>query len=405
MFFLSSLKIALLRWIICEAYLRKATLHYRKRVYSLGARLLGKVNTWMLNGLLTFDFRVSAGDEMNLVLLKLVEYLGHTNPLICGLAYDEVGISIVECFQADQVQIQRLSNHSPFSAMKLFAPYWGTIAVTVVQDLHRRPQITQQVSDLLAMSVSDFLSMTQIHTVPFFVLIKKQDILQRIADACSQSIMALCREHNNLAAILSCVLLRTSSDVESLVMNLLNAVSPEFSNVDCAELLKSEPQATASELLRAGGEADEAKKAKVCCILYIAQSVLPADLVKAHQALHFLAGVTHGKLASGRGTARKSDVTGPFFETHVLGIMALLADTINDGKGPQPMLEKIRCLGAIRDMVKLAKSHVSNGLPQVLPASCDLQLRLILTHRYVHAYALPSRTKIYAMKGLMHGSL
>lgn len=27
---------------------------------------------------------------MNLVLLKLVEYLGHTNALISGVAYDEV---------------------------------------------------------------------------------------------------------------------------------------------------------------------------------------------------------------------------------------------------------------------------------------------------------------------------
>ena len=88
-------------------------------------------------------------------------------------------------------------------------------------------------------------------------------------------------------------------------------------------------------------------------------------MVKAHQALHFLAGVTHGKMSSSRGTARKVNVIGPFFETHVLGIMALLADTINDGKGPQPVLEKVRCLGAIREMIKLAQSHVSNGLPQV----------------------------------------
>lgn len=27
---------------------------------------------------------------MNIVLLKLVEYLGHTNALVSGLAYDEV---------------------------------------------------------------------------------------------------------------------------------------------------------------------------------------------------------------------------------------------------------------------------------------------------------------------------
>ena len=147
--------------------------------------------------------------------------------------------------------------------MKLFAPYWRTIAVTVVQDIHRRPQVAQQISDLLAMSVSGFLSMTQVHTVPFLVLTKKQEVLQRIADACGQSIMVLCREHNNLAAILSCVLLRTSSDVESLVMALLNSISPEFANVDCAELLKSEPQSTAAELLRAAGENDDVKRPKV----------------------------------------------------------------------------------------------------------------------------------------------
>ena len=202
---------------------------------------------------------------MNLVLLKLVEYLGHTNALLSGLAFDEVSIRVhsTGSYQTKHSKIQMISNHSPFSAMKLFAPYWSTVAVTVVQDLQRRPQIAQQLSDLLAVSVADFLSMTQVYTVPFFVLTKKKDILQRIADASGQSIMVLCREHNNLAAILSCILLRTSSDAEGLVMNLLNAVSPEFGNVDCAELLKSEPQATASELLRAAGESDELKRAKV----------------------------------------------------------------------------------------------------------------------------------------------
>ena len=45
--------------------------------------------------------------------------------------------------------------------------------------------------------------------------------------------------------------------------------------------------------------------------------------------------------------------------------MAHLSDTINDGKGPQPSSEKKRCLGAIREMIKLGKSHISNGLPQV----------------------------------------
>ena len=34
--------------------------------------------------------RSTDGDERNIVLLRLVEYLGHTNQIICGLAYEEV---------------------------------------------------------------------------------------------------------------------------------------------------------------------------------------------------------------------------------------------------------------------------------------------------------------------------
>jgi serine/threonine-protein kinase ATR len=87
--------------------------------------------------------------------------------------------------------------------------------------------------------------------------------------------------------------------------------------------------------------------------------------MKAHQALYFLATITHGRPTSSRGTARKANLTGPFFETYVLGIMANLADTINDGKGPQPISEKRRCLGGIKEMIELAEGHIVNGLPQV----------------------------------------
>ena len=33
---------------------------------------------------------VTGETELNIILLRLVEYLGHTNPLVCGIAYNEV---------------------------------------------------------------------------------------------------------------------------------------------------------------------------------------------------------------------------------------------------------------------------------------------------------------------------
>lgn len=34
--------------------------------------------------------RVSEDDEKNIILLRLLEYLGHPNPYVCAVAYNEV---------------------------------------------------------------------------------------------------------------------------------------------------------------------------------------------------------------------------------------------------------------------------------------------------------------------------
>lgn len=35
-------------------------------------------------------YRLSDDEEMNIILLHLVEYLGHSNPFVCAVAYAEV---------------------------------------------------------------------------------------------------------------------------------------------------------------------------------------------------------------------------------------------------------------------------------------------------------------------------
>lgn len=147
--------------------------------------------------------------------------------------------------------------------MRLFMPYWRTIAPSVVKDLLRRPQVAQHLSDLLSMRVSEFLCLTQVYTIPFLVLTKKRDILQKIADACGCTIMPLCMDHNNMAAILSCILLQVSEDTENVIMALFNAASPDFSQIDHVELIRAEPILTASELLKAASEDNPGLKSRV----------------------------------------------------------------------------------------------------------------------------------------------
>ncbi|KAI9798913.1 MAG: hypothetical protein M1825_004926, partial [Sarcosagium campestre] len=77
---------------------------------------------------------VSADEELNLSLLRLVEYLGHSNPLIYGAAYSE---------------LLKLSQSQSITPQQLLSPFWQSIAVTVVKDLQTRPQTIQLLSDLL----------------------------------------------------------------------------------------------------------------------------------------------------------------------------------------------------------------------------------------------------------------
>ncbi|KAI4208635.1 MAG: hypothetical protein LQ348_000112 [Seirophora lacunosa] len=243
----------------------------------------------------------------------------------------------------------QIASHSSSLALRLLAPYWRTVAPTVVQDLQSRPQVAQHLSDLVSLTVSELLRLTQIHTLPYLVLTRRSDILQRVAKACGRSIQELCLEksYTNMSAILAYIMMRSSSETEATIMAALQAISSDFVHVDCSDLVKAEPMLIASELLKAAGDGDDDAK------------------TKAHEALHFLASLINGRHGTPRGTARKSNVTGSFFETHALGIMACLSDTINESKGMQTVTEKMRCLRAILEMIRLAKSNINIALPQI----------------------------------------
>ena len=150
-------------------------------------------------------------------------------------------------------------------AMRLFDPYWRTVATTVVKDLHARPQIIQRICELLNIKVPEFLILTQTYTIPYLISAKKWPVLQRIADARSPeySIWSLCTEPANMAAILAYLLLQPSTDVEHMVMASLYEASPDFKKFDLEKAINSVPIPIACELLKVAGEEDEEKKSRV----------------------------------------------------------------------------------------------------------------------------------------------
>ncbi|TVY82181.1 Protein kinase rad3 [Lachnellula suecica] len=274
--------------------------------------------------------RISNDDERNLVLLELVKYLGHSNPIISGAGFNE---------------ILKLADAANIAVDRMFLPFWGTIAIEAVKNLLVRPQTTQLLADLLGISVSEFLVLTQSHTLPWLVLSGQSDVIKRIAEARKdQEFWLACMDHSNLVTILSLLLIQDVPDTETFVMRLLYAVSPQFKDVDFTELLRHAPAQTALNLLKLAADADESKKSRI------------------HAALRYLA--KYAKVTV-EGASRKNNSVEVFLEQHLLGLVARLSEVVNDSRDEYPTKERERCIKAFEELVRVAKAHVRTARPQI----------------------------------------
>jgi serine/threonine-protein kinase ATR len=149
----------------------------------------------------------------------------------------------------------------------MFSAFWDAIAIEAVKDLVVRPQTTQYMADLLAISVSDFLVLTQSYSLPYLVLAKNIEVIRRISLARKDDHdFNACMEPTNLVHILALLLQQNVTDIEAFIMSLLKSVSPMFKELDLTDLMKIEPSYTAFHLLMAAGGADDTTKSRVCYI-------------------------------------------------------------------------------------------------------------------------------------------
>lgn len=113
------------------------------------------------------------------------------------------------------------------------------------------------------MSVSQFVHLTQEYTLPWLILQRKVDIVQKIAQFVrgDGDVRLLC--HDNITAILSCLLVQESEDPAAATMSLLAAVSSDFKKFTLESLVWPEAIQIASQILRSIQEEDEAQRALV----------------------------------------------------------------------------------------------------------------------------------------------
>lgn len=277
--------------------------------------------------------QVVGDEELNIILVRLVEYLGHSNPYLSGVVYAE---------------IQQLALAMHMSVWLLFRPFWRTLGVVLAKSLTNRPHVADHLCDLLGMDMTGLMGHTAEYALPYLVLHKEIEVIRRFAEANGSSTTPfdLCTQGKNLIAILSFLLVQPFPDAEQSIISLLSEVSEDFSKTDLANWVALDPIHITCELLKAIGDSGQGKSSRV------------------YQALQLLAQLVARQRGQSSGSKR-SDSIGSFLENNVLAIVTHFTVLLNDLEAKEPKVEKRRCLAALGEVVKLGKSRVVRALPQI----------------------------------------
>ncbi|KAF2019578.1 hypothetical protein BU24DRAFT_419179 [Aaosphaeria arxii CBS 175.79] len=278
--------------------------------------------------------RVCGEAELQIILLRLVEFLGHPHRLVHGTAYDEIS-SIALALDTD-----------PFSMMR---PFWRSIGILVMKDLFSRPQKVTLLADVVGRKASDLKLDLAADTLPMLVLTKRKDVLQAIAHLRGKDVKIeniISQPRQTLASILALLLCQPVANPEQNAWETLIEVAPQFEKeYDLARLIQLEVVLVACEILKLAADDDDSKKPQY------------------HRAFYSLAALAETRPGQRKVATKRS--LDSFFEFNILGIMANFSEVLDAPLANHPLLERKRCVGAIREMIGLAKDDASLALPQI----------------------------------------
>ena len=167
----------------------------------------------------------ASDEELDVILSRLVDYLGTSNPYINELVYTE---------------LQKLGQAVKGGIAAVLRPYWRTLAVVVIRSIQTRPIVAQHLCELLGMDTKGLLMFIEPHAIPQLVLAGEKEIIGRIAKAHGHSttVFELCTKKSTIAHILALLLSQSFAEPEQTIMAMLIDISSEFKVHDLGSWVK-----------------------------------------------------------------------------------------------------------------------------------------------------------------------
>lgn len=271
--------------------------------------------------------RVVEGERLNLIFMKLIEILGSENSIRSSFAF---------------YQFQLIARFRNVTCLELMSPFWPTIGVSVVKRHISHPQILSRLTELLEITASDFFSETHKYTVPYMVLTRRKEVLEKIAASLNWSILKLLLE--NISKTVAVLLMHESSNMGSFVMQSLIEVHESMKNLDLPLIINPNRLEIAFEVLKLHDPEDEGKSQRISLVFAFLEDLLYRKDIKKHS---------------------KMQLAEYFFDVNILGIATPFAVAIRGTKSKGSFSEKIQCLKGISKLITCSGNSSAKSVPQI----------------------------------------
>ncbi|KAK9366350.1 hypothetical protein V1509DRAFT_630088 [Lipomyces kononenkoae] len=275
--------------------------------------------------------KISEGDELIFMLIKLLIYLESDNSFDVSLAFHE---------------LRSLAALKGLSTLQFMAPFWSTVSVYIVKRFAPNSTFMHTFADLLEVSVDTFLTRTQEYTIPYLVQWRRKDIVQYIADIESKSIFDICTKH--MYAILGVLLTRDVKDPIRETISSLAEMSDNFARLSILNLIRSDLLIVSIEVLKVYSIADVDK---------------PDSEVTLFKAINLIADLDF-KTDSSKSQRSVSHLEN-FFSKNILGVFSRFSDMLYNVHKKLHWMEKLQCLRGIAATIRFAKERAVVAIPQI----------------------------------------
>ncbi|TIC65516.1 hypothetical protein E3Q01_02063 [Wallemia mellicola] len=247
-------------------------------------------------------------------------------------------------------KLNTLAEHNSTTMYKVCSPHLPQLAVFLVMNMLTAPHMLTDAMSLLGFpDPKAFLHQTLRYTLPSLIAESKKNILLAIARTLGQPVQPLCLEY--VEHILAHLYLREGPERDLGIQLFLDEFQGSKKKINLSSVIISCGPSLLASLVMALGDPNEAiARTALDSIDSIEETIAEAE----------------NRRSKSKRQKHPDTINGSFLRNHILGIMSIISDNLNDVQGRRSPEEKAKIITSLGVLIQKIGPGVVSVSPQIM---------------------------------------